>query len=139
MIKKSVPDYPKLYIFQENNSACVFYLLSSEFYFIGDTIYSDSSKKEIAPLLKVNATLKFSQDAALNNVREKGKPQCKISYRVLKVEYVYDPLLDISPYSTLIQLKDNIDGIHHCVTVVSKWIFDSNFLFALSFTRENLD
>ena len=32
-----------------------------------------------------------------------------------------------------------IGGIQHCVTVVGKWIFDSNFLFALSINRDNID
>ena len=48
-------------------------------------------------------------------------------------------MLEISPYPTLIQLKDYLDGIHHCVTVVGKWIFDSNFPFALPPTKANVD
>ena len=75
---------------------------------------------------------------ALDHVREKGKPQCKLLCKLLKEEYVYDTLLSISPHKTLIQLKDFLGGIHHCVTVVGKWIFDSNFTFALPLKKDNL-
>ena len=76
---------------------------------------------------------------ALNNVRENRKPRCKISYKVLKEEHGYEPLLEIFPYPTLIQLKDFLGGVHHCVSVVGKCIFDSNFTFDLPSTRENVD
>ena len=33
----------------------------------------------------------------MNSVRDKGKPRCKISYKVFKEEYGYDPFLAISP------------------------------------------
>ena len=81
---------------------------------------------------------KFAQDVALSYVRETGKPRCKLSHKILKLEYEYYPLLDISPYPTLIQLKDFLDGIHHCVIFFGKWIFDSNFTFAPPFTKDNL-
>ena len=48
------------------------------------------------------------------------------------------PLLDISPYPTLIQLKYFPGGIHHYVTVVGKCIFDSNFTFALPLNQDGL-
>ena len=63
----------------------------------------------------------------------------KILYKLLKEEYGYDPLLGISSYPTLMQLKDFIGWIHHCVTVVGKWIFDSNLPFVLPLTNENLE
>ena len=72
---KSAPDAPKLYALQENNSASVFYSLSSVLYFIGDKIYDDSFKYEIKPSLKENDRLKSFQDVALNHVIEKGKPR----------------------------------------------------------------
>ena len=57
----------------------------------------------------------------------------------MKEEYGYDPFLDISPSTTLIQFKDCLDGIHNYYTVVGKWIFDSDFPFSLPLTKENLD
>ena len=56
----------------------------------------------------------------------------------MKEEDGYDPLIDISPYPTLIQLIF-LGGIHHCVTVVGEWIFESNFPFALPLTKYSLD
>ena len=58
--------------------------MSYKFYFIGDKNAVDYFKEEITPSLKANYMLKFAQDVALNNIREKEKSQCKISYKVLK-------------------------------------------------------
>ena len=60
-------------------------------------------------------------------------------YKLFKEEDGYEPLLEISPYSKLIQLKYFLGGISHCVTVVGKWIFDSNIPFELPLTKDNLD
>ena len=48
-------------------------------------------------------------------------------------------MLDVYPYPTLIQLKGYLEGIHHCVTVVGKCIFEINFHFVLPLTKDNLD
>ena len=48
-------------------------------------------------------------------------------------------MIYISPYQKLIQLKDYLDGIHQYVTVVGKWIFDSNFTFVIPLTKECLN
>ena len=57
----------------------------------------------------------------------------------MKEEYGYDNSIDISIYPTLILLKYFLGGIHHCVTVVGEWIFDSNFPFVLLLNQDNLD
>ena len=76
---------------------------------------------------------------ATNHVTEKGTPQCIPSYKVCKEEYEYDKSIDISPFTILIKLNDFLGGIQHSVTVLGKWILDSNFLFSLPFTRGNMD
>ena len=83
----------------------MFCSFSSEFRFIGDKISADYFKDGITPPLKANDSLKISQYVAINCEREKGKPRCKILYKVSKEEGGYDPLLDIYPFKTLIQLK----------------------------------
>ena len=50
-------------------------------------------------------------------------------YKLFKEEDGYDPLIDIYSYPELIQLKYFPGHVQHCVTVVGRWIFDSNFLF----------
>ena len=75
----------------------------------------------------------------LNRVREKEKPRCKLSYKLLKVEDGYDPLLDIYTYPTLIQLKYFLGGIHHFVSGVGKWIFYGNFPYVLPLTKDDLE
>ena len=101
-------------------------------------ISADCFKDEITPLIKKKNGLKISQDLALNHIRDKVTPWYKISYKVLKEEYEYDPLLEIYPFTTLIQLKDFIGRVHHCVTVIDKWISDSNFTFVFPLSKENL-
>ena len=139
MKTKSLPDAPKWYVLQKNKSACVFCSLSYNFYFIGDKVADGYFKDEIIPSLKASNRLKFAQDVALNRVRDKEKPRCKLLYKVLKEEYGYDTLLDISPYPTMILLKEFLGGIHHFFSVVVKWIFDSKFSLVLLLTQENLD
>ena len=46
--------------------------------------------------------IELAHDAALNHVTEKEKPRCKLSYKLFKEQDGYDPLLDISPFITLI-------------------------------------
>ena len=59
-------------------------------------------KDENTPSLKANNRLKFSQYVAISFGREKGEPQYKLSYKVLKEEDGYYSLRDIYPYLTLI-------------------------------------
>ena len=73
MINKSVLDAPKLYVLQENKSACVFCSLSYALFFIGDKISADCFGDNNTLSLKENDRLKLTQDLALNHVIEKGK------------------------------------------------------------------
>ena len=113
---------------------CFFSFLYS-FFFIGNKFSADRFKDGITPSLKANDRLTFSQDVALNYVRDKGKPRCKLSYKLLKEEDGHDQLIEMSPYPTFIQLKYFLGGIHHCVTVVGECIFYSNFPFAIPLTK----
>ena len=94
--------------------------LSYEVYCIGDKIAPYRFKDEITRLLKANYGLKFDEDVALNHIREKVKPRCKIPYKVLKEEDTYVQFIAIYKYPTLIQLKYYLERIHHCVTAVGK-------------------
>ena len=37
---------------------------------------------------------------------------------------------------TLLKLNYFLGGIHHCIAVVSKWAFDSNFTFAITLNKD---
>ena len=102
--------------------------MSSTFDFIGDNIYADNIEYEAIPSFNTNDRLKFSLDVALNSVREKVKPQCKVTYKLLKDGYGYDPLLEIYTYPISTQMKYFLVMIHYCVTVVGRWV---SFLPAL--------
>ena len=82
--------------------------------------------------------LKFAKYVTMNHVIYKGNPQFKLSYNIFKGKYRYDTLIEISPFPTLIQLKEFLGGIHHCVTVVGKWISDSDFTFVIRLTHDEL-
>ena len=83
---KIITQCSKVVCFTRNKS-CVFCSFLSAFYFIFDKIAADHFKYEIKPSLKLNDMLTLSQDVPFNHVREKGKPQCKISYKLWKEEY----------------------------------------------------
>ena len=46
---------------------------------VADEIATDCFKGEITPSFKANYRLKFAQNVAMNHVKEKRKPQYKIS------------------------------------------------------------
>ena len=53
-------------------------------------------------MLKANNGIRFAQDVAMNHVRDKGKPLCKLSYKIFKDQDGYDTLPIIYLFSTLI-------------------------------------
>ena len=63
------------------------------------------------------------------SVREKVKPGCELSYKLFHEEYGYDIWIDIYTFTTLIQLRNFLGGIHHCVTFFGKFTFDGNSNF----------
>ena len=117
----------------------MFCSLSYEFFFVGNKKIGDIFKDTITTSIKANYRLKFARYVTTDNVREKGKPRWKISYKVFKYQYGCDPLIDIYMFQILIQLKEFLGGIQHCFTVVGRWIFDSNIPFSLPLTRDDMD
>ena len=69
-------------VLQEIKSVCAFCSLSCELLFVGDKFTADHFEDDIIPLIKSNYMLNFSQDVTMNHVRDKGKPPCKLSYRL---------------------------------------------------------
>ena len=94
-----------MFVLQEDNSACVFCSLSSELLFICDKIDADSFKDESKPSLKENDGLKISQNVALNNARENGRPRRKLYYKLMKEKYVLIPSLAYPHIENLFSLN----------------------------------
>ena len=74
----------------------------------------------------------------MNSLIDKVKPQWKLSYKLFKEEYGYYPLVNISPFPTLVRLKDFICVFHRFLTVVSKCTVDLDFAFAFPFTIDEI-
>ena len=103
---------------------------------VGEKVIADHYKEMIIPSLKTKDRLKLDQDGAIHNVKEKRKPWCKLSYKLFEEKYGYDPLLDIYPFPTLIQLKYFIGGIEHCVTfLLDEFLIEIFRLRSLSLMR----
>ena len=51
----------------------------------------------------------------------------------------YKILEDISKHVTLVQLMDSLVNVNHAISVVGKWIFDSNYETALVLNMASLD
>ena len=56
-----------------------------------------------------------------------------------KKKGIYIILEYISKHITLVQLMDSLGNVNHAISVVGKWIFDSNYEKALVLNRESLD
>ena len=51
----------------------------------------------------------------------------------------YKTLVDISANFTLFQFMDSLGNVNHAISVVGKWIFDSNYETALVLNMVSLD
>ena len=66
---------------------------SSEIFFVVDKVAVDCFKDDIILSHKEKYKIKLYQDVTLNHMREKGKPRCKLSYKVFEKQYVHDPFI----------------------------------------------
>ena len=108
------------------------------FFFVGENISADHFKYYILPSLEAKDRLQLALNVEFNHVRDKVKPQCKLPNEVYKEQYGHYPFLSISPFPTLIEFTGFLGVIQYCVTVVGKWIFDSNIPFKISLTHDEL-
>ena len=51
----------------------------------------------------------------------------------------YKLLEDISENFTLVKLMNSLGNVNHAISVVGKWLFDSNYEKALVLNRESLE
>ena len=113
--------------------------MSCVFLFVDDKVTVDFFKDEIRTFIKAKYRLKFFQDLVMNHVSDQVKPRFKIQYKLTEEQYSYDILFDISLFPTLIKLTYFLGWIQHFVTVIGKWVFESNIPFALHINCGYLD
>ena len=80
----------------------------------------------------------FSNGILKNNKRNIYEP--KVHYNLIKYKKKgkYKILEDISKQVTLVQLMDSLGNVNHDISVVGKWIFDSNYEKSLVLNRASL-
>ena len=97
-------------------------------------------KMKLHPRLrKIIGFKKNAQDVELNQVKEKGIIRVKLSFNVLKEKYGYIPLLEISPYPTLIQLNFFLVVSAIVVQLLLRGFFTVIFLWNFLSQMYNLD
>ena len=57
----------------------------------------------------------------------------------MEENYAFGILNDISEIFTLVQLMDSLVNFNPSISIVGRWIFDSNYRKAIFFTQELLD
>ena len=69
----------------------------------------------------------------------KGGQNLQYNLMIWKKNDNFGILNDISEDVTLVQLMDSLGGVNHGISIVGRWLFDSNYKKALFFTQELLD
>ena len=88
---------------------------------------------------EVGNCIDFANDIMKNNKRNKG--EVRVHYKLIKYKKKgeYNIMENISENVTLVQLMDSLVNVNHAISVVSNWIFDSNYEKALVLNRASLD
>ena len=71
--------------------------------------------------------IKFANDIIVDKEINKGKQHLRYKLEQWNREGNFGTINNISEHFTLVQIMDSIGNVNHAVSVVSKWIFDSNF------------
>ena len=112
-------------------TGCVAYGLSSALHYIGAT---DKWGNQIS-----HSVMKFHNPKFLGNRMTSYKmPLCKLGWGCTTMTS-FDPLKNVSPMPTVMQLLTSSGCCAHAVTLVGNWIFDSNKTHAVYLTKEGLD
>ena len=79
-----------------------------------------------------------------NNILKNKKVnvgEARVHYNLIKYKKMreYKTLEDISANVNLVQLMDSLGNVNHAISVVGKWIYDSNYAKVLVLNRASLD
>ena len=89
--------------------------------------------------IEVGNRIDFANDILKNKKRNVG--EARVRYNLIKYKKMreYKILEDISENITLVQLMYSLENVNHTISVVGKWIFDSNYEKSLVLNRASLD
>ena len=130
---------PMLFLLQDKTAGCVFCSLASGLFSYGDIIAANIFKSKLPESLKADDRMQFAADVATNRGRKKGEQRVHLEIERFTEKDQYNPLTDVSPFPSLLRLRDKLDGLSHCVTTVGNYIFDSNVPFALPLDLDALN
>ena len=105
---------------------------------MGDELASEyiiRRKQKSIYFIHSKSRMQFCRDIRMGKYREKN--EINIHYHIPewnKFTTTYDILQNQSNYPTVFLLLDTAHRAGHCITVCSKWIFDSNLVFTLPLT-----
>ena len=133
-----MPDGPTIKYSQGIQNSCIILSLASALYYMGDKLASEyiiNSKQQSLSFIHNKGRMQFCRDTLMGEQREKN--ELKIHYHIQEWN-TYTTTQDIwnNHYNnpTVFLLLDMAHWTDHCITVCSKWIFDSNLEFALPLT-----
>ena len=125
---------------------CCFAGLASALAALGDELAETAVSSRIQDSLNLTQTqynnrMDFATDVMLSHdrVRMFEEPRLRYTATFYVRDDQYDVVKEISKHITLLQLEDVKGSISHSCTVVGKWIFDSNFAYALPLSTKSLD
>ena len=78
--------------------------------------------------------IKFATTITLGNGKKRQADSQIQEYTIQRGSYA--AIISISDHVKLLQLMDSIGNVNHVVTIVGKWIFDSNSKKCLLLSKE---
>ena len=137
-----VPGAPTLFYQQGNHSLCILSPLESEFHHMGDGYASEYIIiRKQKSLLEIHnkGQIHFCHDILLGHHKEKSVNRLNYPIEEWHTSTSYDIFWYQYNYLTICLLLDMYHHTDHCITVCSKWIFDSNIEVTFPLTQDFLN
>ena len=121
-------------------NSCCFSSLASAFASINNNNTANAISMRIEEYFnsEVSNRIDFANDILK---RKKNEGGARVHYNLIKYKKKgkYKILEDISENVTLVQLMDSLVNVNHAISVVRKYIFESNYKKSLVLNRASLD
>ena len=111
---------------------CYFSSLASLLYSYGEFVVANSVARQIKSSLfcqsnEYSVSIRFSNATIIDRSRNKVNQCLRYEIKQWKIKDSFDIINDISDNLNLVQLVDILVNFNHEVSIVKKWIFDSNY------------